>query len=116
LAGLASDSTSMQNAPKGSGAVREDPKTFVDFMRHLVSAYSSVVNHSSKRAFHALPRLLTALIEFGTDVVRIEAAAAAARQPAGSAGEMLERLRLAVNQQSDPVRPLLACCSCLGWQ
>jgi hypothetical protein len=74
-------------------------------MRHLVSAYSSVVHHGSKRAFHALPRLLTAMIEFGTDVSRIESAAAAARQPIGAAGEMLELLRLAVNQQSDSVRP-----------
>jgi hypothetical protein len=108
LAGLAGDSTATSNtpAPSSSGTLKDEPKTFVDFMRHLVSAYSSVVHHGSKRAFHALPRLLTAMIEFGTDVSRIEAAAAAARQPAGAAAEMLERLKLAVNQHSDSVRAL----------
>lgn len=84
-------------------AAQEDPNTFVDFVRPIIVAYSNVVIHGRKRALHALPRLLTALVEYGADVMKIEAALSA-KGSSGTAAAMLDRLTQAVAQQNGEVR------------
>ena len=78
----------------------------------IIKEYSQVVLHGNKRVQHALPRLLTLLIEFGHDAHRISQRQA---QPtAASSVVIFNRLKSSVTQQSQIVRPISPClCLCL---
>ena len=96
-------------------AAQEDPHTYVDFVRPIIAAYSNVVIHGRKRALHALPRLLTALVEFGADSVKVDAALAG-KGASGAAAAMLERLKQAAEQHLGEVRLCQRWPACVCWR
>lgn len=80
---------------------------FFEFAPLIIREYSQVVMHGSKRVQHALPRLLTLLIEFGHDAHLIGQQQQQHQQQAGPASVlMFNRLKTAVHQQSQIVRCL----------
>ena len=64
--------------------------------------YAFVAQHGTKRVHHVLPRLLTAVNEFGNDVLRLEEAAN--NRPGGSAAAMIDRLSKAAQNETPRVR------------
>ena len=66
-----------------------------------------VAGHGRKRVFHALPRLLTALIEHGSDVARITEAAAGKRSADATAAAMLNRLNKHATEEQVNVRAVI---------
>ena len=105
VAGLtteASASAISQTAARSvSGA--DSAGTCFDFLRDIVVEFGAVVQHGAKRLFHALPRLLTVLVEYGNDAVVLEEAARGKR-PAAEAAAMLDRLHRARKERHDSVR------------
>jgi hypothetical protein len=71
-------------------------------VRHFVRELSLVVAHGRKRVFHALPRLLTAIIELGADCLKLDDGAG--KKGAGPAGAMLDRLQRALTTHYPTVR------------
>lgn len=75
---------------------------YLEFAPLIIREYSQVVLHGSKRVQHALPRLLTLLIEFGHDAHRLTQGQSS---DTGSA-LMFTRLKNSVTQQSPIVRSI----------
>lgn len=77
---------------------------YLEFAPLIIREYSQVVLHGRKRVQHALPRLLTLLIEFGHDAHRISQQQQTQHADPTSL-MMFNRLRNSVQQQSQIVRP-----------
>ena len=105
-AGLdAEGATAQVSAPApGKFGADDDPVTYLVFVHHIIREYTLVVTHGRKRVFHALPRLLTALIEHGGDVARISEAAAGKRSADPTAAAMLHRLNKQATREQAHVR------------
>lgn len=84
-------------ASKGSSSAQS---TYLEYVTPIIEAYSEAVALGSKRVLHALPRLLTALLEFGSDAVLVRQASKKSPRP-----PMLDTLSSAMRKQTDRVRP-----------
>lgn len=77
---------------------------YYEFGPLIISEYSQVVQFGSRRVQHALPRLLTLLIEFGHDAHLLGTQKKPDHSDAAST-LMYNRLTSKLNQQSVLVRP-----------
>lgn len=100
-AGLATGGGAAANTPPATPAAKAAPgssATYLEYVKPIIEAYSEAVALGSKRVLHALPRLLTALLEFGSDAVLVRAAAKKSPRP-----PMLDTLTAAMRKQTDRV-------------
>jgi hypothetical protein len=73
---------------------------FFEFVPLIVREYGQAAIHGTKRVLHALPRLLTVLIEFGHDAQHV----ADAKQASSGGQTMLASLKASLEKHSDAVR------------
>lgn len=101
-AGLAATSGPPSRTPPStpaSKAASSSSATYLEYVKPLIEAYTEAVALGSKRVLHALPRLLTALLEFGSDAVLVKQAALKSPRP-----PMLDTLASAMRKQTDKAR------------
>eukprot|EP00892_Ulva_mutabilis_P006464 jgi/Ulvmu1/418/UM001_0425.1 len=92
---------SAANTPPGTPAAKALPgsqATYLEYVKPIIEAYSEAVALGSKRVLHALPRLLTALLEFGSDAVLVKQAVKKSPRP-----PMLDTLSNAMRKQTDRI-------------
>ena len=106
VAGLITETTAsaLSQTSAVAGSDTRASATCFDYLRDLIGALCAVVQHGTKRLFHALPRLVTLLVEYGDDILRLEEAGGGKAKPAEEAGAMLERLLRVRKERHDAVR------------
>lgn len=117
-AGLAAGSGAPARTPPTTPASKATPgssATYLEYVKPLIEAYSEAVALGTKRVLHALPRLLTALLEFGSDAVLVKQATLKSPRP-----PMLDTLTSAMRKQTDKARrcpppSLPAPLPCMPW-